>query len=78
MSLKRFRIEQMCPSIDSMISLAFGTLRHYVIVNLNFHENHVQYVHRKIDDPRWSHSTQFESFLIISIRTGKKIFENQC
>ena len=49
MSLKRFRIEQLCPSIDSMISLVFtSTLRHYVIVNLNFH---VQYVHSKTDDP---------------------------
>ena len=28
--------------------------------------------------PRWSHSTQFESFLIVSTKTGKKIFENQC
>ena len=52
MSLKRFRIEQLCPSIDSMISLVFCTLHHYVIVNyLNFHENHVQYVHSKMDDP---------------------------
>ena len=51
MSLKRFLIEQLCPSIDSMISLVFCTLRHYVIVNLYFHENHVQYVHSKTDDP---------------------------
>ena len=43
MLLKCFRIEQFCPSIDSIISLL--TLRHYVIVNLNFHENHMQYVH---------------------------------
>ena len=28
--------------------------------------------------PRGSHSTQFESFLIVSTKTGKKIFENQC
>ena len=36
----------------------FCTLRHYVIVNLNFHENHVQYVHSKTDDPpRVTHYT---------------------
>ena len=29
MSLKRFRIEQLCPSIDSMISLVFV---HYAIM----------------------------------------------
>ena len=29
--------------------------------------------------PRGAHSTQFESFLIVSTKTGKKkIFENQC
>ena len=50
MSLKRFRIEQLCPSIDSMIH-CFCTLRHHVIVNLNVNENHVQYVHSKMDDP---------------------------
>ena len=77
MSLKRFRIEQLCPSTDSMISLVFYILCNYVIVNLNFHENHVQYVHSKMDDPRWSHSTQFKSFLIVSTKTGKKIVENQ-
>ena len=49
MSLKRFRIEQLCPSTDCIISLV--TLRHNIIVNLNFHENHVQYVHSKADDP---------------------------
>ena len=27
--------------------------------------------------PRRSHSKQFESFLIVSTKTGKKIFENQ-
>ena len=42
MSLKRFRIEQLCPSIDSMISLV-------VVHNVN--ENHVQYVHNKTDNP---------------------------
>ena len=51
MSLKRFRIEHLCPSIERMISLLFCTVRHYVIVNLNFHENHMQYVHSKTDDP---------------------------
>ena len=66
MSLKRLRIEQLCPSIDS-ISLCFCTLRHYVIVNLNVNENHVQYVH-----PCGSHSTQFESVLIVSSKTEKK------
>ena len=45
MSLKRFRIEQLCLSIDSMISLVF------VIIKLNVNENHVQYVHSKTDDP---------------------------
>ena len=50
-SLKRFCIEQLCPSIDSMISPFFCTLRHYVIVNLNVNENHVQYVHSKTDEP---------------------------
>ena len=29
----------------------FCTLRHYVIINLNVNENHVQYVHNKTDDP---------------------------
>ena len=28
--------------------------------------------------PRGSHSTQFESFLIVSTKTGTKMFENQC
>ena len=51
MSVKRFRIEQLCRFIDSMISLVFCTLRYYVIVNLNGNENHVQYVHSKTDDP---------------------------
>ena len=53
MSLKRFRIEQLCPSIDSMILLFFFcTLSHNVIVNLNVNENHVQSVHSKTDDPQ--------------------------
>ena len=53
MLLKRFRIEQLCPLIDSMISLSFVHLFLYIygIVNLNFYENHVQYVHSKTDDP---------------------------
>ena len=50
MSLKRFHIDQLFPSIDSMISLVL-VLRHYVIVNLNVNENRVQYVHSKTDDP---------------------------
>ena len=56
MSLKRFRIEELCPSIDSMISLFFFSILHYVIVNLNVNENYVQYVHCKTDDPRGSPS----------------------
>ena len=72
MSLKRFRIEQLCPSIDSMISLVFFTLRHYVIVNLNVNENHMQYVHSKTDDARGSHSTQFEIFRIVITKAGEK------
>ena len=48
----------------------FCTLRHYVIVNLNLHENHFQYVYTKTDDP--PQVTQFESFLIVSTKTGKK------
>ena len=35
-------------------------------------------MHSKMDDPHGSHSTHFESFLIVSTKTGKKIFENQC
>ena len=70
MSLKRFRIEQLCPSIDNDFT-CFCTLSHYVIVNLNFHENRVQYVHSKTDDPRGSHSTQFEGFLIVRRKTRK-------
>ena len=74
MSVKRFRIEQLCLSIDSMI---FCTLRHYVIVNLTVNENNVQYVHSKTDDPsRVTQYTQFESFLIVSTKTGKKSMSN--
>ena len=50
----------------------FCTLRHYVILNRNFNENHVQYVHSKLHDPPLSHCTQFESFLIVSTKTGKQ------
>ena len=58
-SPRRLRIEQLCPSIDSMISLVFQcTVRHYVIVNLNVNEHHVQYVHSKTDDsPRVTQCT---------------------
>ena len=66
MSLKRFRIEQLCPSIDSMISLVFVHYAINVIVNLNFHENHMQYVHNKTDYPCGSYTTQF-----VSTKTGK-------
>ena len=59
MSLKCFRIEQLCPSIDSMVSLVFV-----------HDENHVQYVHSKRDEPPLV--TQFKSFLIVSTKTGKK------
>ena len=34
----------------------------------------MQYVHSKTHDPRGSHSTQFESFLIVNTKTGKKIW----
>ena len=49
---KSFHIEQLCPSIDSMISLFFFfyTQRHFVIVNLNVNENHVEYVQSKTND----------------------------
>ena len=105
MSLNRFCIEQLCLSIDSMISLVFehyvfssltfaegyeesskyhwkkscvsnGVRKHTRKRNLNVNENHVQYVRSKTDDSRGSHSTQFESLLIVSTKTGKKIFEN--
>ena len=65
-----FRIEQLCPSIDSMISpvfTCFCTVRHYVIVNLNVNENHVQYVHSKTDDTL--RVTQYKNW---------KKNENQC
>ena len=50
MSLKRFHIEQLCPSIDSM-NTCFCTLCHYVMVNLNINENRMQFVQCKMDDP---------------------------
>ena len=69
MSLKRFHIEQLCPSIDSMISLFFYTLSHFVIVNLNVNENHVQHVHSKTNDsPRVTQYTVRE----LSYRQHKK------
>ena len=76
MSLKHFRIEQLCPSIDTIIIIIIiyfiiifsRTLRHYVIVNLNVNENHVQYVHSKTDgSPR---VTQY-TFLELSYRKHK-------
>ena len=60
MSLKRFRIEQLFPSIDSMISLFFCTLRHYVIINFNVNENTCSIYTAKRMIPRGSHNTQFE------------------
>ena len=51
MSLKGFHIVQLCSSIDSMIFTCFCKLWHYVIVNLNVKESHVQYVHSKTDHP---------------------------
>ena len=65
MSLKCFRIEQLCLFTDSMISLCFCKLRHYVIVNLNINENHVQYVHSKTDDAPAGHTVHsLRAFLI--------------
>ena len=46
MSLKRFRIEQFVPIQRQHDFTCLCTPRHYVIVNLNVNENHVQYVHR--------------------------------
>ena len=78
MPLKRFRIEQLCPSIDSMISLVFCTLLPYVIVNLNVNENHVQYVHSKTDDPPRVTQCTFRKLSYRKYTNWKKIFENQC
>ena len=50
----------------------FCTLRHYVIVNLNVNENHMQYVHSKTNDTPGKHSTQSQDFLIVSTKTGGK------
>ena len=77
MSLQRFGIEQLCPSNDSMISLVFCTLLHYVIVNLHFHENHVQYVHSKMDDPPWVTQYTVRELSYRKHNNWKKIFENQ-
>ena len=38
---------------DSSNFTCFCTLCHYVTVNLDINENHVQYVHSKTDDPLW-------------------------
>ena len=78
MSLKRFRIEQLCPSIDCMISLFFHTLCYYVIVNLNFQENQVQYVHSKTYDPPWVTQYTVGRLSYRKHKKWKKIFKNQC
>ena len=78
MLLKRSRTERLCPSIDSMISLVFCTLRHYVIVNLHVNENHVQYMNSKTDDlPRVTQYTVRE-LPYRKQKNWEKIFENQC
>ena len=77
MSLKRFRIEQLCPYTDSMISLVFCTLRHFVIVNLNFHENHMQYVHSKADDPPQVTQYIVRQFSYRKHKNWGKIYESQ-
>ena len=75
MSLKLLGIEQLCPSIDT----CFCTLRHYVILNLNVNENHVQYVHSKTDDPpRVTQYTVRELSYRKHKNWKKKIFESQC
>ena len=71
MSLKRFRIEQLCPSIDSNDFTCFCTLPHYVIVNLKVKITCSMCTAKRMI-PRRSHSTQFESFIIVSTKTGKK------
>ena len=47
MSLKRLRIEQLCPSIDSMFLLFLYTTP---LCNRKSNENRVQYVNSKTDD----------------------------
>ena len=54
----------------------FCTLRHYVIVNLNVNENHVQYVQSKTDDP-----PRVTQCTVRDLSYGKKLEkknENQC
>ena len=75
MSLKCFRIEQLCPSIYSMIFTCFCTLRHYVIVNLNINENHMQYVHSKTDDPPQVTEYTVRELSYCKHKNWKKIFE---
>ena len=78
LSIKRFRIEQLCLSIDSMISLVFCTLRNFVILNLNVNENHVHYVYSKTDDPLRVKQYTVRELSCHKHTNWKKIFENQC
>ena len=71
MSLKHFRIEQ-------HDFTCFCSVRHYVNVNLNFHENHVQYVCSKMDDPPQVTQYTVRELSYRKHKNWKKIFENQC
>ena len=75
MSLKCFRT---IVPIHRHDFTCFCTLRHYVIVNHNFLENHVQYVHSKTDDS--SRVTQYTDRELShhKHKNWKKIFDNQC
>ena len=55
----------------------FCTLRHYVTVNLNFHENHVQYVQNRANDPTRVTQYTIQEFSYPKHKNWKKIFENQ-
>ena len=75
MLLKHFRIEQLCPSFDSMISFVYV---HYAIMLsqiLTLMKIMCSMCTAKRMIPRGSHSTQFESFLIVSTKTGEKSLE---
>ena len=55
----------------------FCILCHYGIVNLNFHENHVQYGHSKTDDPPPVTQYTVRELSYRKHKNWKKIFENQ-
>ena len=76
MSLKRFRIEQLSPPIDSMISLFFCTPLHYVIVSLDVNENHLQYEHSKTDEPPRATQYTVRELSYRKHNNWKIIFEN--